>query len=92
MDLSFDQKLMGLWKKDQKLASMGIAINKLVTFHGMALNIYQDNEMKQALRSLNPCGLDSNIYVSVEELIPIEQNIIEKFSDLFISKVSHGWK
>jgi len=44
------------------------------------------------LRSLNPCGLDSNIYVSVEELIPIEQNIIEKFSDLFISKVSHGWK
>lgn len=91
-DLGHENKLLGLWwKNDKKLASMGIAIEKLVTFHGMALNLYQDPQMKSALALLNPCGLSSDIYISAEELIALPENALDKFCDEFLEKVKDGW-
>lgn len=91
-DLGHENKLLGLWwRNEKKMASMGIAIEKLVTFHGMALNLYLDPQMKTALSILNPCGLSSDIYISAQELITLPENALDKFCDEFLEKVINGW-
>jgi lipoate-protein ligase B len=90
--LSHENKLLGLWYGDKKLASMGIAIEKLTTFHGMALNFYRDDEMRQALMKLNPCGLDGNTYISVEEILDLHGKTLNDFSESYLGRLSHAWK
>lgn len=90
-DLNHSNKLLGLWHEDKKLASMGIAIEKLTTFHGMALNFYRDEEMKAALSLVNPCGLTAETYTSVEDLIPLAGKTLENFSELFIARLKSSW-
>lgn len=91
-DLSHENKLLGLWHHDRKLASMGIAIEKLTTFHGMALNFYKDDEMKRALQMLNPCGLNAETYTSVEELMNVEHKTLDQFADEYLRRLEHAWK
>jgi lipoyl(octanoyl) transferase len=91
-NLHHQNKLLGLWYQEKKLASMGIAIERLTTFHGMALNIFSDGEMLKALKILNPCGLSPDIYTSVEELISLPTQALEIFSQDFLKKISHHWK
>ena len=91
-ELSSENKLLGLWRGNKKLASMGIAIEKLTTFHGMALNLFWDEEMMSALRAINPCGLDASTYSSVDQFISLPENALDKFRDQFLQKVQHGWK
>lgn len=55
----------GIWVEDEKIASLGIAIKRWVTFHGVAINLNTDlNEFKQ----INPCGLESGIMTSLNKL------------------------
>ncbi len=91
-DLSHSHKLLGLWSGDRKLASMGIAIEKLTTFHGMALNFHNDLEMKNAIQKVNPCGLNANTYISVEELMDLGGKTLEDFSSEYIKRLSHVWQ
>lgn len=90
--LNHENKLLGLWHGDRKIASMGIAIEKLTTFHGMALNIIQNENMKSALSSLNPCGLHAGTYISVEELTKLPADPLETFKEQFLKRVQHEWK
>ena len=90
--LSHENKLLGLWHGERKLASMGIAIEKLTTFHGMALNFHEDFEMKKALKMVNPCGLNSETYTSVEELMTLGTKSLEVFSNEYLRRLSHAWK
>ena len=91
-DLNHTNKLLGIWQGNKKLASMGIAIEKLTTFHGMALNLHENQNMRRALASLNPCGLDANTYTSVEALIKLPSNPLETFQEQFLQRISHEWK
>lgn len=69
-DLTVNKELLGLWYKDQmKLASIGLAVNRFVTYHGLALNFFENAEMKREISLLYPCGLPGNIYTSVEALV-----------------------
>jgi lipoyl(octanoyl) transferase len=90
--LSTENKLLGLWHGQHKLASMGIAIERMTTFHGMALNLSVDQEMNEALNSLNPCGLSAKTYQAVEELISLPSHPHEAFSEAFIQRLTHGWQ
>lgn len=90
--LTHENKLLGLWHENKKLASMGIAIEKLTTFHGMALNFYRDDEMKQALNRVNPCGLNAETYTSVEELMDLKGRRLEEFADLYLGRLKDAWK
>ncbi len=90
-NLSSENELLGLWRGKNKVASMGIAIEKLTTFHGMALNMYKNDEIKNAMRSLNPCGLNPETYISVEELRPLDSNALEDFHTEFIKRLQHAW-
>lgn len=45
----------GVWIKGRKIASIGIAVKKWITFHGLAINVNTDLEYFSFVR---PCGLD----------------------------------
>jgi len=91
-DLNHTNKLLGIWQGQRKLASMGIAIEKLTTFHGMALNLKENPGMKKALACLNPCGLDANTYTAVEALTTLPSNPLETFQEQFLQRICHEWK
>ena len=91
-DLSTENKLLGLWVNNKKIASMGMAIEKLTTFHGMALNLIHDQQMSAALSALNPCGLSAATYTSVDQFINLPEGSLESFRQEFLKRVSHAWK
>ncbi len=90
--LDHQNKLMGLWHDNKKIASMGIAIEKLTTYHGMALNYLKDEEMKKALSLLNPCGMSAETYTSVEEITSNNNLSLDSFTDSFLGRIGHAWK
>ncbi len=91
-NLNHENKLLGLWHGHQKVASMGIAIEKLTTFHGMALNILENKNMKTALSTLNPCGLNAETYTSIEALTSLPGNPLQAFQEQFLQRIRHEWK
>lgn len=48
--------LTGVWLGNKKIASIGIAIKNWITYHGIALNIKQDDLENFSL--IRPCGMD----------------------------------
>ncbi len=53
----------GVWVDGaRKIASIGVAVEEWVTFHGFALNVATDLE---AFRSFHPCGFDGRVMTSV---------------------------
>ena len=55
--------LTGVWVGPRKLASIGIAVRRWVTFHGFAVNAWTDLARFAALR---PCGLEASVMTSLE--------------------------
>ncbi len=53
----------GVWSHGRKLASMGIACRRWVTFHGIGLNVSTDLSY---FHRINPCGFDASIMTSME--------------------------
>lgn len=48
----------GVWIDDLKVASIGVAVRRWVTWHGLALNVTTD---LAAFRTFQPCGLDAAV-------------------------------
>ncbi len=55
--------LTGVWVGQKKIASLGIAVKKWVTYHGLALNVFND---PKAFCGINPCGFKASIMTSIE--------------------------
>ena len=59
--------LTGVWTGDEraprKLTSIGVAVRKWVTMHGLALNVNTDLDRFAAI---HPCGLDATVMTSME--------------------------
>lgn len=55
----------GIWVKGKKIASIGIAVKRWVTMHGVALNIKKDDE---AFKGILACGFNAKTYTSLEEV------------------------
>ncbi len=55
----------GVWVGNQKLASIGIAVKKWVTYHGIAVNLFKDEE---AFQGINPCGFTTKTMTCLQEL------------------------
>ena len=58
--------LTGVWVGEHKIASLGIAVKKWVTYHGLALNVTHDPE---AFTGINPCGFQSEIMTNMETVL-----------------------
>lgn len=74
----------GVWVGSQKIASLGIAVKKWVTYHGAAINIFKD---PMAYRGMNPCGFSKSVMTSLEEKIasPLnEEAIMDQLTSIFL--------
>jgi lipoyl(octanoyl) transferase len=56
----------GVWVGDKKIASIGIAISRWVTSHGLALNVDHD---PLAFQGISPCGYSSDTMTSMQALV-----------------------
>lgn len=57
------ESFTGVWVGDRKIASIGIAVKKWVTHHGLALNVEED---PLAFTGISPCGFQTNIMTSLQ--------------------------
>lgn len=79
--------LTGIWVRGRKVASIGIAVKKWITCHGLSLNIKNDDLANFTL--IRPCGMDIEM-TSIESILSryieidrIKQAIIDKFENTF---------
>lgn len=59
-----DPRNTGVWANGRKLASIGVACRRWVTWHGLALNVNPDLSF---FSGINPCGLAPGIMTSMAE-------------------------
>lgn len=50
----------------KKIASLGIAVKKWVTYHGAAINLSED---PMAFHGINPCGYQASTMISLEKIL-----------------------
>jgi lipoate-protein ligase B len=55
----------GVWVGERKIASIGVAVRKWVSFHGIALNVSTD---LRYFSMIQPCGLPAEVMTSMEKL------------------------
>jgi len=77
----------GVWVKDRKIASIGLAVHKGVSFHGFAHNVTTDLTYFLKIR---PCGHAGTIMTSMEkelgrtvDLEDVKASVIVHFQDVF---------
>jgi lipoyl(octanoyl) transferase len=78
----------GVWTSDgqRKLASIGIACRRWVTFHGLALNVATDLGYFQRI---NPCGFDAGVMTSMArelgaavEIAPVKAHLATHLAEV----------
>jgi len=79
----------GVWIGSKKIASLGIAVKKWITYHGAAINFYDD---PAAFTGINPCGFKTETMLSVEKVlkeknITIDHDIEKKFKSILQQKL-----
>jgi len=57
----------GVWIDDLKVASIGVAVRRWVTWHGLALNVTMD---LAPFRTFQPCGLDAAVMTRLADHAP----------------------
>ncbi len=77
----------GVWVEEKKIASVGVAIKRWVSFHGLALNYKTDLKY---FDFINPCGLEGQKMTSMTEILGTEvsrerlrERMFFHFRDLF---------
>jgi len=58
-----DPRNTGCWVAGRKIASIGVAVRRWVTYHGVALNVETD---LQWFQRFDPCGLTADTMTSME--------------------------
>ena len=67
-DFDYCRDLLGLWVNESKVASIGLQVRRFVTFHGVALNIYDDVKISESLKIVYPCGLPGGTYKTLSDI------------------------
>lgn len=62
----------GVWVGERKVASIGIAVRKWVTYHGIAINAVNSLE---PFHLISPCGFAPEVMTSLSELLPAESRL-----------------
>lgn len=60
----------GVWINSKKIASIGIAVRKWISFHGLALNNDHD---PTAFEGIKPCGFAPGSVISMQEVLGEKQ-------------------
>ena len=80
----------GVWVSHRKVAALGVAIRRWVSFHGIALNV---SPSMDHFCYINPCALGSDQVTSMSDLLgetptmkEVAQRVVAKFIELFPGK------
>lgn len=76
----------GVWVGSQKIASLGIAVRKWISFHGAAINVTHDQE---AFLGLNPCGYKSETMISLEKILRAPVDLFD-FKTRLLSNIKNS--
>jgi lipoate-protein ligase B len=76
----------GVWFGKQKICSIGITVRNWISYHGLALNVAQDDLTNFSL--IKPCGMDIEI-TSMETILNREINFID-VQKTFIRRFVYG--
>ncbi len=60
--------LTGVWLGDKKICSIGVAVRRWVTYHGLAVNLHTD---LAAFRGFRPCGLDADVMTRLADHVQL---------------------
>ncbi|MBW2562705.1 MAG: lipoyl(octanoyl) transferase LipB [Deltaproteobacteria bacterium] len=82
----------GIWVGKKKLGSIGIAVRRGISFHGMALNV---NLSLEPFNWINPCGLQNIKMTSIQQELShpvsmqhVKQNLKKHFQSVFGIKIA----
>ncbi|MEM3671367.1 MAG: lipoyl(octanoyl) transferase LipB [Thermoprotei archaeon] len=75
----------GVWVGDRKIASIGVAVERWITYHGIAFNVNTDLTF---FGMINPCGMSASVMTSLKALTHTEIPM-EKVKNAFIEAYSH---
>lgn len=64
----------GIWIGDRKIAAIGVAVRRCITYHGLALNVSTDLSY---FNRIVPCGLSWADVTSMAHELSAEQNLAE---------------
>ena len=89
----FKKESPGVWIKDEKIASIGMATKKWITYHGIALNVNND---LSGFDCIIPCGMPDQKITSMEkelgtplDLARIKNLFVHHFKKLFSYEKSY---
>lgn len=76
----------GIWSSGYKVASIGIAVSRWVSFHGIAINLFKDD---LAFQGINPCGYETQTMKSLEGLgFKVDRaEFLDKWKELFLKEL-----
>ncbi len=82
----------GIWVGDEKIASIGLAIKRWVSFHGFALNYRTDLKY---FGLINPCGLQGMRMTSMTKILGEEirrEELVERVSVRLREMFDRDWE
>ena len=89
------EKKPGIWVEQKKLASIGIAVQHWVTFHGFALNVNTD---LKKFYTIKPCGMEPSMMTSMQRILgkevsleTVKNSIAKNFAEVFQIEISEGF-
>ncbi len=86
------EKMIGVWTQTGKICSIGIAVQRWVSFHGFALNVNTDLSFFDLIV---PCGLKNVEMTSMERMLgqrvpmdAVRESVIANFGKVFEQEVT----
>lgn len=78
----------GVWVGDRKIASLGIAVSKWVTYHGAAINVMNGAD---SFLGFQPCGFNPEVMTSLAQLdVSLNRDWRGELEDLFSKEWQSG--
>ncbi len=81
------EKLIGIWTSEGKICSIGVAVQRWVSFHGFALNV--NNDLRY-FDLIVPCGIAGITMASMAqnlgsplEMDDVKEKVIDSFANIF---------
>jgi lipoate-protein ligase B len=87
-----DPQHRGVWVEDLKVAALGVAIRRWVSFHGIALNVSPNMDH---FCHINPCELRSEQVTSMAKLLgdtPNMEEVVQKVVGRFVEHFPGKWR
>ncbi|MGD8371962.1 MAG: lipoyl(octanoyl) transferase LipB [Syntrophobacterales bacterium] len=87
-----DPQHRGVWVEDLKVAALGVAIRRWVSFHGIALNVSPNMDH---FCHIHPCELRSEQVTSMAKLLretPSMEQVVQKVVGRFVEHFPGRWR